>query len=277
MLKFIKQLTKWYPFNKGRGRLALSKIGRTKSDQLCLEILRTGEYIYVYPNDYIGRMVSFFGDLDPYVTDFILRNIEPGDVVIDIGANLGTITLPAASIVGKEGKVIAFEPNKNVVIALEKSIEENRFINISVINKALSDKDGFMRMVIPSQSFGQAKISVDGSVNCEVMKLDNFIIDKVSPIRLVKIDVEGHEAKVLKGSLNFLKEFTPDFIVFESHQREGSFWQREETAILSKLGYSIFELKHSFLRPKLVRIPENKNYIPKTFDFVAIKRGVVYK
>lgn len=271
MFKLIKNISNFYPFYKGRGRLALSKIGRKDDENLCLETLKTGQYIYVYPNDYIGRMIIFFGDLDPSISYFIKRNIKSGDVVVDVGANLGIVTLQVASIVGPEGKVISFEPNKHIVDALVKSIEYNSFNNIQIINKALSDQDGIMKLLIPPQGFGQAKISDEGNVTCEVMQLDNFVIDDTSSIRLMKIDVEGHESKVLKGGLNFIKHYSPELILFESHKSQGAFWQREEVQLLEGLGYNFFELKRVFLQAKLFRLTKNTNYKPDSYDFVAIK------
>lgn len=89
--------------------------------------LNSGPQIYVYPNDYVGRMVLFFGDLDPCLTNFVRQNISPGDTIVDAGANLGVIILAVASIIGDSGKVIAIEPNSFVVSAMKKSVELNSF------------------------------------------------------------------------------------------------------------------------------------------------------
>jgi FkbM family methyltransferase len=275
----LEKITKIYPFYRGRGRIALSNFERQKNNQIMLKQLRTGEYIYIFPNDYIGRMVTFFGDLDPSVTDFILKNVAKGDVVIDVGANLGVITLPAATKVAPPGKVISIEPNENVSKALEMSVRKNNFSNVEIIQKGLSDYSGEARLSVPSNSYGQAKLSSDGCQTCEVMQLDDLSIYPHRFVRILKIDVEGHESRVLKGGRKFIKNSMVDIIIFESHKIKDEFSQREEVALLKELGYKIFELRRNiFLTAKLGETASNfAKYIQKSDDFVAVRHGVTFR
>ncbi|WP_175534797.1 FkbM family methyltransferase [Thiocapsa roseopersicina] len=277
MPSFIYSITRCYPFYKGRGRFALSGFQRAGSDILVETQLQSGPRIYVYSDDYIGRMVLFFGDLDPFVTKFVLQNISRGDVVIDVGANLGVITLAAAAAVGSNGKIIAIEPNALLVSALEKSIELNGFLNVEIVNKALSDYSGTATLTIPDRSFGQAAISESGGKGevCDVTLMDELPPQK--HVRLLKIDVEGHEARVLKGGLNFIYSHNVDLILFESHHTRSPFLEREEVLILHRLEYRIFELRHGvYMSPKLISTTDD-NYHPRSFDFVAVRSGAQWK
>ena len=153
----LSRITRLYPFYKGRGRLALSSLLRTRGDEATKPILTSllgGEAIYVFENDYIGRMVQFFGDLDPAVSEVVRKLVRPGDVVIDVGANLGILTLQTASIVGAAGHVFAFEPIKRLSALLLRSAAENGLQNITVFHVALSDVAGTGCMKVADRNFG---------------------------------------------------------------------------------------------------------------------------
>jgi FkbM family methyltransferase len=272
---YFSAITSLYPFYKGRGRLALSSIHRSKDDFITLAKLKSGPIIYIYPNDYIGRMVYFFGDLDPKLTAFILNNIALGDVVVDVGANLGVITLAVASHLRGTGAVIAFEPVGKIANALEKSCEMNKFTNIKISRSALSDFEGETKMLVPEDSLGQSAISDKGQESVKVNKLDNIDFAPIRSVRILKMDVEGHETKVLAGGLNFIKNFLVDLVIFESHPRNENFNLRPEVVLLRSIGYGIYELNHrAFWGYKTIKIADgDKKHTPKGYDFIALRPG----
>ncbi len=250
------------------------RANQESSNKLMPARLRSGPEIFVYDSDYVSQMVLLFGDLDPTVSAFILKNISDGDAIVDVGANLGVISLQAAKKVGPSGKVFAIEPSAICSKALSLSKSKNKFQNLKIIECALSNFVGKANIIVPVKSYGQSRLSaeaVDMSHECQVSMLD--VIEKdlnLKRIRVLKIDVEGHEYEVLLGGECLLRSGRVDIIVFESHQRECSFGSRREVSLLAAHGYTIYEIrKGSMLSLTLAKTGES--YIPSGSEFAAIR------
>jgi len=277
----LEDLTRLYPLYKGRGRLALSAFRRGNHAVEAAEPIRvallTGEKIYVFENDYIGRMVRFFGDLDPAVSGIVRKLVRPGDVVLDIGANIGLVTLQMASIVGAEGHVFAFEPIKRLSALLSRSAAENDFENITIHNVALSELAGTGSMQVADRSLGCSTLSlgIEGEP-CEIRMLDEIDFGPhLKRPRLLKIDVEGHESKVFAGGRTFLEKYPPDYILFESHAEHGRFWDRPEVRLLLEYGYGFAAiLRTVFARPVLRDVVPGDSNLTGSDDFLATRKGL---
>ena len=160
--------------------------------------------------------------------NFFRDYLKPNDNVIDVGANIGTITLTCAKAVGKNGKIISFEAHPKIFTFLKGNIQFNKQENVQIHNIALSNESGFVNFsdVI---SDGQNKIlkNYDG-IKIKSKKLDDFKLFQ-NKISLLKIDVEGFEIFVLKGSQETLNH--TDCIYFECVER-----------LYQNYGYSFNEL-----------------------------------
>jgi FkbM family methyltransferase len=137
--------------------------------------------------------------------------VRTGDVVYDIGANVGFYTLLASELVGKQGKVFAFEPLPRNINYLKKHIELNKCKNVFVIEAAVYNIEGEV-------NFGEdAYGSVYGRVVDDVsnIKVKSVVLDKmvkeqiVSAPNVLKLDIEGNELMALKGAENILKQYHP--------------------------------------------------------------------
>jgi FkbM family methyltransferase len=160
---------------------------------------------------------------DNFVTDEpeyqILHNfITHGDWVIDIGANVGHYTKRFSDLAGPHGRVIAFEPVPTTFSLLSANVQLFTYSNVSLINTAISDKTDLVGIFLPKFSTGltnyyEAQISsaLDNSLSVLAISLDTLCIDK--RVALIKVDVEGHELKVLKGMLKFLEKHRPVLII----------------------------------------------------------------
>ena len=167
--------------------------------------------------------------LEPSTVDWVQSQLTPGDVFIDIGANVGYYTLFAAALVGPEGRVFAFEPNPEVRVALHRHLELNRpAAPVTVVETALSDRVADdVDLVIPrdpSQSgFGSL---VDAwalrQVPTERVRVSTDTFDRwrertgLDRIDVMKIDVEGGEELVLRGMTRTLAERPPAYIFCET-------------------------------------------------------------
>ena len=137
-------ITRRYPFLSGCGTLANSGLVRLlageNGDELTWARLDSGPEILVSLNDYVGRAAFYVGDLDRKVSAVISQIVRPGDHVLDIGANIGVVTLQLAKLVGKSGVVHSFEPNPNIAKLLVESIERNSMENVHVHTCALAEE-----------------------------------------------------------------------------------------------------------------------------------------
>lgn len=171
-----------------------------------------------------------------------MENLKKGDIVFDIGANVGFYSLLAADIVGSEGKVFAFEPLEENFSCLKKHIEINNYKNIFALKVAVSDQSG-AAFLKKEKNASMAHLSDEG-INIETISLDDWIQNKKLPIPdFLKIDVEGAELKVLKGAKNFLFQRRP--IIFLSvHNKDLNKNCRE---FLKSLGYHFNVMKEDNL------------------------------
>ena len=159
-------------------------------------------------------------------TDLFKKTVKEGDVIVDLGANIGYFTLLAARLVGDKGRVYAFEPEPRNYDYLVKNIELNNYNNISSVQKAVSDKNGKTKLYICSYDTGHHTInqyegieaykpdSIDNNsiddkkdfIEIETVTLDSFLKDKEKLIDIIKMDVEGAEVLALSGMDRTLRE-----------------------------------------------------------------------
>jgi FkbM family methyltransferase len=162
-----------------------------------------------------------------------------GDFVLDIGANIGHYTSRLSKLVGISGRVIGFEPVPETFEILTANMERTFFNNITLLNVAVSDKTAILGMSIPKFNTGlnnyyMAHLTHD-TEKLSVLSLPIDALNINEPVKLVKIDVEGHEISVLKGMKQLLKRDHPILIV-EGDSGEVAFY-------LQEFGYS-FEKIH---------------------------------
>ena len=151
---------------------------------------------------------------EPYVQDIFILN--KNDVVIDVGAHIGTYTIPIAIQIEECGKILAFEPNPNNIILLKKNIELNELKNITLFENAASDKNQITNLILSDDPMLSAITddTEEKNIEIECITLDSINEQlELKRIDWLKIDAEGSEIKVLKGSEKILKKFHPKIIV----------------------------------------------------------------
>lgn len=155
------------------------------------------------------------GVWEKYETELIHKLIKPGDIVADIGANIGYYTLIAAKLAGDEGKVYSFEPESNNFELLNKNIKINGYTNCIPVKKALSNKKGEIKLFLNSTNLGAHSFIDDrtlnrrgGEVYVQTITLDDYFENEVksNKIDFIKMDAEGAEGLVISGAHRILKE-----------------------------------------------------------------------
>ena len=160
-------------------------------------------YLWTDPKDvHVGNACRSLGYWEGDVTQWMMDNIKPGWKCLDIGFNIGYFTEVMSRLVGTDGSVTAFEPNKMLVEKYMEAKKLNDYSNcgkIIVNGFGLSNKDEKINLVIPKDNPGGAGItesmykSSDGSfssVEVEVKRLDSVFDEEVD---FIKMDIEGHE------------------------------------------------------------------------------------
>lgn len=239
-------------------------------------VLKTihGFKIIINPSIDNGVELSLFetGTYEKGILHFIESNFKSDGVFIDVGANIGLMSIFAASKFPKS-KVIAFEAHPNTVELLNRNVELNGIQNIEVFDKALGNAIGKIKIFDNWQvNRGGASTVVQGkdskSFEVDLIRLDDTLNDLIPD--MIKVDVEGAELDVLKGAEGLIKRFLPTLIVEISDLREKT--QSESIEIveyIKSLGeYQIFKLKGGKERKsKLVEVlnhqdlPEHDNII----------------
>ena len=167
----------------------------------------------------------------------VMEIVRKNDICYDIGANVGFYTLLFSEIVKERGQVISFEPSFENVNYLKKCKNLNNLNNVKIIEAAVAEKSGvcFFDLSINS-SVGH--ISPEGKVEVKLISLDDFISGGAIPPEIIKIDVEGAELQVLKGSSYLLKKYHPKiFLATHGHSIHLSCIE-----FLQALGYKIISL-----------------------------------
>lgn len=189
--------------------------------------------------------LSCVSNTEENVYEQMVDEFQQGDVFFDIGANIGFYTCLFST---KASKVYSFEPNPEAVDLLEENIENNSLGNVEVEKLALSSENGYRSMdkVPGATALGMASISEEAG-DTPVRTADSLLKDEEIELPdMVKIDVEGHECRVLRGMRNIIERAKPVLYV-ESHDTEDGLED-----ILEKHGYQYEVVDH--------RIEGNKFY-----------------
>ncbi len=181
-----------------------------------------GARIHCNPLDLIQRMILHFGVWEPDVSRVIERNLAPGDVFVDIGANVGYDSLLASSLVGAAGRVIAIEASPRTHALLQRNLAANPFSsNVRAVNAAVADRPGTLDLYeVNAANIGAATTlaSRGGTrmASVEALPLEQILTaEERSRLRLIKMDVEGAEPPILRHLLEHLPTYpaTMDIVV----------------------------------------------------------------
>jgi FkbM family methyltransferase len=177
--------------------------------------LSTGEFFYVNTEDRsITPWILHGGYWEIFVDDILSALARPGDVFVDVGANMGYYTIKIGSKIGPQGKVYSFEPNPHMFDFLSDNIMINAFEGRSQLFKmAVGAEAGetwfsFQRREPGGGAVHDERLGVEDEIRVPVVRLDD-VIPQNQPVNLIKIDVEGFEPQALKGMRGLLAR-SPD-------------------------------------------------------------------
>lgn len=196
----FRGMKKFYPIRAFRDLL----VSHLKSD--FAEV--GGHRMFLDPKD--SLFLSIRGVYEPFETELIKRQIKEGDVVLDLGANIGYYTLIFAKRTGPKGKVFAFEPDPDNFALLGKNIQANGYCNVVAALQAVSNKTEKIKLYLSKDNKGDHRIydSQDGRpcIDIEAVRLDDYFKNSNQRINFIKMDIQGAEAAAIQGMERLLKK-----------------------------------------------------------------------
>ncbi|QDU32707.1 hypothetical protein KS4_07410 [Poriferisphaera corsica] len=203
-------------------------------------------------SDWMDRYTYFHGQFYEAGVQLVLKKlIQPGDHMIDVGANVGMLTLLSSHLVGPNGRVYAIEPNSDCCSRIQRQLHKNRIENVQLHALAFSNATGEAELKIVPSHAGYSTLSelseqdqqtFTQSEQIATIRGDEFIqslTDQHKPIKLIKMDIEGHETQALRGFTDTLTHDRPVLITEMNPcclKRAGSS-AAELFDLLSNLGY----------------------------------------
>ncbi|AFY70263.1 methyltransferase FkbM family [Thalassoporum mexicanum PCC 7367] len=162
---------------------------------------------------YGGRGVFIFGEAQEHELRLLPSLLNKGDVVVDVGANIGTYTMRSAKIVGPSGMVIAVEPFPRMAAMNLSNALRNNFNNVRLRVCCVADRDGhqdFWMKANKPNSFTLLETPGYNCFNSRVERIDTlFEAEGLSRLDFIKIDAEGVENEVLAGAKHVIDKFRP--------------------------------------------------------------------
>jgi FkbM family methyltransferase len=246
---------------RGKARLTKNLLGSQLNARDVRIRDRSGN-LYLIPSlrEPVGFHLLIDGVYEQEVQSFILQRLEEGSVFVDVGANIGAVTIPAARTAGR---VLAIEASPSVFPYLAQNIKANHLENVRCMNVAAGREEAYLPFyTAPMEHFGMGSFGPQFNAQptqVPAVALDQILADeKIGRVDLIKIDVEGFELAVLQGARRLLANDRPPVIIFEfcdwAEARVPDGKVGDAQRFLASLGYSMWRLRDfSNRRPALAQ------------------------
>lgn len=194
-----------------------------------------------------GIEIKSVKDFDPapLLEDFQHTKIKKGSVVMDLGGNLGIVSVYLSRLTGDKGRVFVFEPDERNFNYLSQNLVLNRAENVTPVKKGVWNRNGTLEFFsggnytssFHKTDYIQKEKNRYSVKKVTVVKLDDAIRDlKIKKLDLLKIDIEGSEIQALEGGEKSIRKFKPEIIV-ETHLVAGTLSEKGVKEILQGFGY----------------------------------------
>jgi FkbM family methyltransferase len=194
--------------------------------------------LYNIHDIYIGHSLEHYGEFSEGEDELFQQLIKPGHVVLEVGANIGAHTLVLAEMVGRNGAVLAFEPQRIVYQTLCANLALNSITNVHCFHAAVGKTPG--QIVVPALDYSQSNnfggLALGRYKNGEsvsVLTIDGLNLPRCN---FFKIDVEGMEQEVLAGAVQTIAVHSP--VLYVENDRK----EKAEALIrfIDSLGYNMY-------------------------------------
>ena len=186
---------------------------KKKSDKVTVY----GHNLTIDEND--SLQLSIWPNYEPLIADIFYSEVKTGDVVLDIGANIGVFTLLGAKLVGSEGSVYAFEPDPENFSLLTQNVNQSRYKNITLVNKAVNSQTCPLKLYQSESNRGDHQIHDSGQnrkfISVQGVAIDDYFDENEKRVKLIKMDIQGAEWDAIQGMSNILNQDHPLIIISE--------------------------------------------------------------
>lgn len=254
--RFLQHPGKWWVHGR------LRSVMNVRIDQDAV-VRRDGLVWMLNPGNFMEENLFWLGTNDTWKLYHVKRFVNLGDVIFDVGANFGYYSCKLAQHLRQQGELHAFEPCQANAERLAENVRLNGYDEcIRIVPQGITDKVGFGVMVTVAGNSG-ANYLVAGDGVTRLTTLDCYCAEQgVQHVAFIKLDVEGHEVKALRGAVQTLSRWKPVLLVEVNPptlSRAGATVQ-ELLELLGGYGYALFEAKRKRLVP-LGNIPAGGDYV----------------
>lgn len=253
--RLMQLVTRLYPMERGKFKILNSIYFRyiaPKQKTSLVSSLSYGIRMNLDVSEFLQAHLFLYGSYELPSVRFIRRVIAPGDVVADVGAQIGYITLAMATFDVGKITVHAFEPEPLNIQRLRDNIALNPGVDVRIVEKAVSDANGAIRLYLSKDHNAGTHSTISGGTNVSeefveipAVTLDHYVREQgISALRLIKIDVEGGEYEVIKGASETLTTLRPIVLMelSDALQETRGFSTVEFKKLMKQFGYSAFTI-----------------------------------
>lgn len=243
---------------KGKQRISRIIFNSVVSNQKNLIIKGKFDCIYKIPNlkEVIGFELFINGIFEEEYIQLILSKLKPNAIMIDLGANIGAISIPICKL-RSDVSVIAVEASSIMYGYLKKNIELNGITNCEILNKAIwLNSENEVPFYLPEEQYGKGMIDMNkSSGNFELVKTisvdDLCKLYQLEMVDFIKVDIEGFEYFAFKGGAELLKQPNAPDILFEfianAEKSAENLEPGDAQSILIAYGYKLYKIEHGVL------------------------------
>ncbi len=213
-----EKLKTFYPIRAYRRRLTNYVLNKYKTNFVEIDDRK----MFLDENDSLKLSIREYAK---NFTHFAKQQISKGDIVLDLGANIGYWTLLFSQLVGDKGHVFSFEPEPHNFEILKKNVEINQYNNVTIEQKAVSNITGKIKLFLSSVTTADHQIYDNGEnrnyIEIDSIRLDDYFKNNNTAINFIKMNIQGGEAEATKGMNDIIKkssnlivmsEYTPLFL-----------------------------------------------------------------
>ncbi len=179
---------------------------------------RYGKMTFNTNDSYVGKSFDLYGEYSEFEIRLLKKVVKPSNIVVDVGANIGSLTVPLAQSVGRDGIVLAFEPQRMSYYGLCGNVFLNNLTNVYCYQRAVGKEARVLQlpdlqMHVPGNygAFSFKRLDEAFYKQCNWLNVDVIRIDdlQMAACDFIKIDVEGMEMDVLDGAADTIEKQRP--------------------------------------------------------------------
>lgn len=226
-----------------------------------------GFQLTLHIDDWIQENIYFLGAYEKAELKAVSGILRPGDVFLDLGANLGLYSLHASRIVGESGKVISFEPFSTNFNALKEHVAMNQLSNVQLEKLAVGKESGMITLYLNESegNLGMVTASyIENAIKEEVkiVSIDAYRKEKkLQKVDFIKIDIEGFEYPTLLGMENTLNAYLPSILIEILDESKSPQNENKVEVYLMGFGYKKFYINDNGELSETDENPVRRNYL----------------